>query len=273
MKEILEIRDHVETHWVGDGFPVRTYFSYQKDNELCSPFLLLDYAGPHEFTPTDKRRGVGEHPHRGFETVSIIYQGELEHRDSGGKNEGILRAGDVQWMTAGCGVVHEEFHSQDFSAKGGTLEMVQLWINLPASKKMSSPRYQEISSKHIPEVGIDSGSIRVIAGEFEGIKGPAETFTRLHLWDLSLSKGSLELSLRDGNSSILLILRGRALLNGKEILNPGELAILDHKKAGVILEVEESLKALVLSGEPIEEPVVGYGPFVMSTEQEIFKAV
>jgi len=274
MKELLEVKENIKPHWVGNGFFVQTLFSYSRDAEICSPFLLLDYAPPHEFLPTNEKRGVEEHPHRGFETVSIIYQGELEHRDSGGNHHGVLRAGDVQWMSAGSGVVHEEMHGKEFSAAGGILEMVQLWVNLPSSSKMSPPSYQELESANIPEIKIEGGKVRVIAGEFQGIQGPAITQTSLHIWDLELEENSpLELSVRDGNSAILLIRSGEAEINEKELLKSGELAIFDHKKAGIHLKSKSPLQALVLSGEPIEEPVVGYGPFVMNTEQEIFQAV
>src|SRR5262249_4812146 len=187
MKKLLKIRKGPATHWVGDGFPVRSMFSYADDDPNLSPFLLLDYACPAEFPPTDVRRGVGEHPHRGFETVTIVYQGEVEHRDSAG-HHGKIGSGDVQWMTAASGVVHEEMQGEAFARQGGTLEMVQLWVNLPARFKMASPNYQDILKAQIPEVSLpaEAGVARVIAGDFAGTKGPAHTFTPVNLWDLRL---------------------------------------------------------------------------------------
>jgi quercetin 2,3-dioxygenase len=190
MKRIVSIERWPSSHWVGDGFPVRTIFTFDTLGYRISPFLLLDYAGPAEFEPSDKLRGVEEHPHRGFETVTILYQGELEHRDSAG-NESKLGPGDVQWMTAASGVLHEEKHSRDFARQGGTLEMVQLWVNLPAKYKMNPPGYQTILNRQIPvaELSDGAGIVRVIAGEFGQIKGPARTFTPINLWDVRLKAG------------------------------------------------------------------------------------
>src|SRR6266566_2644297 len=189
LKRIAEIRAAPGGHWVGDGFPVRTVFGY--DNaEAVSPFLLLDYAGPFHFPPADKRRGVGEHPHRGFETVTILYSGEVEHRDSGGGG-GKIGPGDVQWMTAGAGVVHEEMHSWEYTRRGGPFEAIQLWVNLPKQLKMTTPRYQTLLAGGIPEVALsdDAGSVRVIAGEFNGVTGSAQTFTPVGLWEIRLTSG------------------------------------------------------------------------------------
>src|SRR6187551_1953245 len=190
MKKVMGVHDAPKGHWVGDGFPVRSLFSYNGLGQQLSPFLLLDHAGPADFTPTTAKRGVGEHPHRGFETVTIVYQGEVEHGDSGGAH-GVIGPGDVQWMTAASGVVHEEFHSERFAREGGTLEMVQLWVNLPAADKKSPPKYQGILAGQIPVVPLagGAGTVRVIAGEFEGAKGPAHTFTPIQLWDLRLVAG------------------------------------------------------------------------------------
>ena len=273
MKAIIEIREKIRTHWVGDGFPVKTMFSYAGDTQLCSPFLLLDYAGPHIFEPSSVPRGVGEHPHRGFQTVSIIYQGELEHRDSSG-HQGILGPGDVQWMSAGQGVVHEEFHSQSFTKDGGPFEMVQLWVNLPAAQKMSPATYQDIRAEAIPQIPLEDGVIRVIAGTYGQHVGPAKTETSIQILDLKMGRGfSTSLGARDGNSAILLVRSGKILVNEKEILTAGELAIFDHKKASIHIQVQETFEGLFLCGEPIEEPVVGHGPFVMNSEAEIIQAV
>src|SRR5471030_2262969 len=182
MKKLIGINRDADAHWVGNGFPVRTIFSFQTRGRCISTFLLLDYAGPAEFPPSDQPRGVGEHPHRGFETVTIVYQGEVEHRDSTG-NKGRIGPGDVQWMTAASGIVHEEMHGREFTEKGGTMEMVQLWVNLPARLKMSPPAYQDIVNRRTPMVPLagDAGTVRVIAGEFKRTKGPARTFTPIDL--------------------------------------------------------------------------------------------
>lgn len=189
MKKLIGITRDADAHWVGNGFPVRTIFSYQTHGQCISPFLLLDYAGPAEFPPSEQPRGVGEHPHRGFETVTIVYQGDVEHRDSAG-NHGTIGPGDVQWMTAASGVVHEEWHEQAFARRGGVFEVVQLWVNLPAKDKMSPPGYQEIRDRQIPAVDLDGGgTVRIIAGELRGVKGPARTFTPINVWDVRLKAG------------------------------------------------------------------------------------
>jgi hypothetical protein len=275
MKKFLSLHRSEATHWVGDGFPVRTLFSYQSLGQRMSPFLLLDYAGPAEFAPSGRPHGVGEHPHRGFETVTIVYQGELEHRDSAG-NQGRIGPGDVQWMTAGSGVVHEEMHAREFSQRGGTLEMVQLWVNLPARFKMSPPRYQTLLNSVIPVVRLanDGGTLRVIAGAFQGIKGPAHTFTPINLWDLSVSTGRrVELPLRSGETTALVILRGKMVLNGAETVDEAALALFDRDGEAITLEAEKEATVLVLNGEPIDEPIVGQGPFVMNTQEEIRQAM
>jgi redox-sensitive bicupin YhaK (pirin superfamily) len=280
MKKLLSVQRSAQRHWVGDGFPVRTLLSYQDPRPSLSPFLLLDYAGPAAFAAASRPRGVGQHPHRGFETVTVVYQGEVEHRDSAG-NTGVVGPGDVQWMTAASGVLHEELHSRAFSQKGGTLEMVQLWVNLPARLKMSPPRYQTLLDAQIPVVALPSvaphtgsGSLRVIAGELQGARGPAQTFTPVNLWDLRLRGGQrVELPLADGHTTALLVLSGVALLDGSARAGAAELAIFDPSGDGIAVQADGDLKALVLSGEPIDEPVVGYGPFVMNTEEEIEQAI
>ncbi|MDZ4737080.1 MAG: pirin family protein [Rhodospirillaceae bacterium] len=262
-------------HWVGDGFPVRSMFSYNRHGAEVSPFLLLDYAGPAEFQPASQPRGVEMHPHRGFETVTIVYQGDVEHRDTAG-NEGRIGPGDVQWMTAAKGILHEEMHGRDFTEKGGTLEMVQLWVNLPARDKMTAPRYQEIVDRTIPAVSLDDkGSIaRIIAGDFNGTKGPAKTFTPVNLWDLRFKAGSrTTLTLPDGFTGILLVLRGSVRVNDSETVGTAELALFDHDGEVIELAASEDATLLMMSGEPIDEPIVGYGPFVMNTEDEIRQAI
>jgi redox-sensitive bicupin YhaK (pirin superfamily) len=250
-------------------------FSYDRDAPLMSPFLLLDYAPPAEFAPSlGEPRGVGEHPHRGFETVTIAYQGEIEHRDSGG-HHGRIGPGDVQWMTAAAGVVHEEKHGLEFTRKGGTMEMVQLWVNLPARLKMSPPAYQDILDRNIPKVPLPggAGTARVIAGELAGVRGPARTFTPIDLWDLRLTGGETELRLPAGHRTALLVLRGEVRLNGTHTVEEAELAVVSREGERVSLQAEGEATVLLLSGEPIDEPVAGYGPFVMNTREEIRQAI
>ncbi|MGY2343330.1 pirin family protein [Pseudomonas sp. SDO5532_S415] len=274
MKNIIGIYTSPRPHWVGDGFPVRTLFSYDNLGKHISPFLLLDHAGPTEFTPTTERRGVGQHPHRGFETVTIVYKGELEHRDSTGSG-GKIGPGDVQWMTAASGILHEEFHSEGFARTGGTLEMVQLWVNLPAKDKMADAGYQTILDGDIPSIALkdNAGSLRLIAGEFDGHKGPARTFTPVDVWDIRLKAGkSLTLDLHDGRNTALVVLRGAVQVNGLESVREGQLALFDRKGDQISLQASKEAVVLLLSGEPIDEPIVGHGPFVMNTEQEIHQA-
>jgi redox-sensitive bicupin YhaK (pirin superfamily) len=274
-KKLRCIQRSVDRHWVGDGFPVRTLFAYPNLGPVVSPFLLFDYAGPMDFTPTTARRGVGEHPHRGFETVTIVYAGEVEHRDSSGGG-GKIGPGDVQWMTAGSGLVHEEFHGREYARRGGPFEMVQLWVNLPAKDKMAAPRYQGIVAADIPSVSLPhaQGTVRVIAGEFAGVKGPAETFTPLHVWDLRLANdGSAELLVPDGHTTALAVLRGTVRVNGSEPVGAAEVGLFDRTGTNIRLESAGDATALVLSGEPIDEPIVGQGPFVMNTAEEIRQAI
>ena len=274
MKQIAQVIRDIPQHWVGDGFPVRSLFSYGGGNRF-DPFLLLDYAGPYEFPPQEDRRGVGEHPHRGFETVTIVYQGELEHRDSGG-NAGSIGPGDVQWMTAASGVVHEEFHSERFTRAGGVLEMVQLWVNLPAKEKMSPPRYQEILNSQIPVVQLSggAGSVRVIAGKFADTRGPATTVTPLHLWDVRLRAGhTVELPVPDGYSTALVVQQGSVKINGDTPAAGVDLVEFKRAGLGVTVESVDDTMVLLLAGEPIGEPVAGQGPFVMNTREEIQQAI
>ena len=274
MKKLIGIYTSPRGHWVGDGFPVRTLFSYDTMGKHISPFLLLDHAGPADFTPTEQRRGVGQHPHRGFETVTIVYDGEVEHRDSTGAG-GTIGPGDVQWMTAAKGILHEEFHSEAFARSGGALEMVQLWVNLPAKDKMAEAGYQTIVDADIPVLPLanDAGQLRLIAGEFAGASGPARTFTPIDVWDLRLNPGKpVTLDLHAGRNTALVILRGTLLINGQEIARQGQLALFERDGRQVTLESHDDAKVLLLSGEPIDEPIVGHGPFVMNTEQEIHQA-
>jgi len=275
MKSLVTIQNQTDTHWVGDGFPVRTIFSYQSLGESISPFLLLDYAGPARFEPSDTHRGVEEHPHRGFETVTIVYQGRLDHRDSAG-NHGTIGPGDVQWMTAASGVVHEEFHSREFSRTGGVFEVIQLWVNLPAKFKMSAPKYQTLVDRDIPSVTLSDkgGTVRVIAGQFQGSKGPARTCTPIDLWDLRLARGArADLTLPEGHNTALLVISGSLRLNRSKVAIDAELALFDRTGSDIAVEAQSNTTALVLSGMPINEPIVGRGPFVMNTEEEIRQAI
>lgn len=261
-------------HWVGNGFPVRSVFDYNGLGRELSPFLLLDYAAPYQFPPGNEKRGVGGHPHKGFETVTVAYQGELEHRDSSGGG-GKIGAGDVQWMTAGNGIVHEEFHSADFTRKGGTLQMAQLWVNLRAKDKSAKPGYQTLLKAQIPSVALpqDAGTVRVIAGELADTKGAAKTFTPINLWDVNLRAGkSAELPLPDGHTTTFLVLSGEVTVNGLSEAGEGDLAIFARAGNSIAVKAKTDAKLLVMDGEPFAEPVVGHGPFVMNTRAEIQQA-
>ena len=273
MKKLTQVLQSSETHWVGNGFPVRSVFSYNELGRELSPFLLMDYAAPKAFPPGTERRGVEAHPHRGFETVTIAYQGELEHRDSSGGG-GKIGPGDVQWMTAAGGIVHEEFHSTDFARAGGTLEMVQLWVNLPAKNQNANPGYQTLLKADIPTVSLpeDSGEARVIAGALAGKEGPARTFTPINLWDVRLNPGkTADLPLSEGHTSAILVLSGKIEVAGKTA-KEGAFLIFERAGAGTTVTAKSETKLLVLTGEPIDEPIAGYGPFVMNTEAEIHAA-
>ncbi|MGH8490842.1 MAG: pirin family protein [Gammaproteobacteria bacterium] len=274
-KKLRCIQRSVGRHWVGNGFPVRTLFSYPNLGPVLSPFLLLDYAGPMEFPSTPERLGVGEHPHRGFETVTIVYSGQVEHRDSSGGG-GSIGPGDVQWMTAASGLVHEEFHGRDFARRGGLFEMVQLWVNLPAKDKMAPPRYQGILNRQIPAVSLTNGqgTVRVIAGQFAGAKGPAKTFTPMHVWDLCLMTDQrIDLAVPDGYTTALVVLKGAVRVNGSEAIEAAEVGLFDRAGETICIDNAKSATALLLSGEPIDEPIVGSGPFVMNTPEEIRQAM
>ncbi|MCC7336532.1 MAG: pirin family protein [Pirellulaceae bacterium] len=273
MKKIKRIIRDVPQHWVGDGFPVRSLFSYGGGNEF-DPFLLLDYAGPHEFSPSNSKRGVEVHPHKGFETVTILYRGELAHRDSSG-GSGSLGPGDVQWMTAGNGIVHEEYHSEEFTRRGGTLEMVQLWVNLRSADKSTPPKYQDLRDNQFPRVKIDdgAGTARVIAGQFGDAHGAAATFSPINVWDMQLKAGKrANLKVPAGHTTVLIAQSGSVSVN-ESPMKAVELALFDRDGNSISIESETDSRVLVLTGEPLGEPVVGQGPFVMNSREEIYNAM
>ena len=274
-KKVLGIFEAGSNHWVGDGFPVRNLFPSNGVGKEVDPFLMLDYAGPTYFKPRSQPPGVGEHPHRGFETVTIAYQGSVQHRDSAG-NKGVIQPGDVQWMTAASGIVHEEMHEQDFAQSGGVFEMIQLWVNLPRADKMARPQYQGIAKASIPVVPFDGGGhARIIAGELAGTKGPARTFTPINVFDVELKAGErVELGLPEGHNGAVVLRSGNLLLNDAERLR-GEAGIATLSASGdsIVLESDGLSTLLLLSGKPINEPVVSYGPFVMNTQEEVRQAM
>ena len=262
-----------QKHWVGDGFHVYGLLRPSDElNQFISPFVMLDYASPKEFSITDQRRGVGEHPHRGIETVTFAYQGEVEHRDSSGGG-GIIKPGDVQWMTAGKGIVHDEFHSEDFSKKGGVFEMVQLWINLPKKHKMTEPNYQEIDRETIPTISLgDKIKLRVIAGSFEETRGPSSTFTKINLYDIiSKENKSVSFKFDNGSNTVILIMSGKLKVENKNFKDK-DILIFEREGSQIDIKVSDNFKGLVLNGDPINEPIVAHGPFVMNTKEEIHQA-
>lgn len=279
MKKIIGVYRNQNMHWVGDGFPVKNLFSYDRLGQAISPFLLLDYAAPYHFSPTTQQHGVGSHPHRGFETVTIAYQGEVTHKDSAGGG-GTIQTGDVQWMTAGAGLVHEEFHSPDFAQHGGLFEMVQLWVNLPAANKMTAPKYQAIAAKDIPVIEFEQGAghIRVIAGRY--IKdnaehtGPASTHSPVNVWDGELKAGQVQhLHVPVDHNVLLVVLSGEMQLNGTQHVQDSSIVMFAQDgEADIQLEALQDSKFLLLTGQPLNEPIQGYGPFVMNSKDEIIQA-
>ena len=275
MKKINGVYRNQQMHWVGDGFPVKNLFSYDRLGQAISPFLLLDYAAPYHFDPTTAQRGVGSHPHRGFETVTIAYQGEVTHKDSHGGG-GTIKTGDVQWMTAGAGLVHEEFHSPTFAETGGLFEMVQLWVNLPAADKMTAPKYQAIEAEAIPVIQFDDGAghIRVIAGQFAEQIGPASTFSPVNVWDGALKAGHAQyIHVPVDHNTLVVVLEGEMLLNGSQKVADYSIVLFANDgEAEIQLEATTDAKFLVLTGKPLNEPIQGHGPFVMNSKDEIIQA-
>lgn len=275
MKKVIGVQGNDRGHWVGDGFPVRTLFFYQNLGKQMSPFLMFDYAGPATFPSTTERKGVGSHPHRGFETVTIVYEGEVSHKDSTGEG-GTIGPGDVQWMTAGAGILHEEFHSERFAKEGGVLNMVQLWVNLPAKDKMTRPAYQAILEKQIPCVELSNlaGEAKVIAGNFSGQQGPAKTFTPMNVINLKLRKGAeLKIPAPDGWNTSLVVLKGAIEAGEGSVATDAQMLMFGLAGEDIQIKALEDSIALLLCGEPINGPIVGYGPFVMNTEAEISQAI
>jgi quercetin 2,3-dioxygenase len=263
-------------HWVGDGFHVSNYFPSATDFEKrMSPFFLLDYQKPEAYAPTTRKRGVGSHPHRGFETVTIAYQGSVAHHDSAG-NGGVINPGEVQWMTAGGGILHNEFHEESFAKAGGIMHMIQIWVNLPRRDKLTAPKYQGLTNQAIVETPVDGGKglVRVIAGAFEGKKGAASTFTPAHMLDLRLKPGAkVRLPTPKDYNTALLVLQGKVKANGATAATAGEFILFKNDGDEVNVEAVDDSIALFLSGAPIEEPLVHYGPFLMNSVDEINEAI
>lgn len=261
--------------WVGDGFPMRRLLGERGFGPEVSPFLMLGYGGPMDFPPTERRRGVGPHPHRGFETVTMSFQGEIEHVDSQG-NRDVIAPGDVQWMTAASGLIHEEMHSPAFARQGGTLEMIQLWVNLPGKFKMTAPRYQAIVAANIPLVELpkESGRVRVVAGDCGGVRGAASTYSPIDLWDIHLRAAKhMEVNMaRPQDTTLVFVRRGRVRLDG-QTLGDADVALLARGGTRFVLEADVDSDILLLSGQPIAEPIVAHGPFVMNSDQEIHQAM
>ena len=275
MKKVVGIYRNQNMHWVGDGFPVKNLFSYDRLGQAISPFLLLDYAAPYHFSPTSTQRGVGSHPHRGFETVTLAYQGAVSHKDSSGGG-GQIKSGDVQWMTAGAGLMHEEFHAEEFAQQGGLLEMVQFWVNLPAKDKMTPPKYQAIQAKDIPVIQFDenAGHLRIIAGEYRDHHGPASTFSAVNVWDGELKAGHLHpLHVPIDHNTLLVVLSGELLVNGTQKVQDSSIVLFAQDgESDIQLEATTDSQFVVLTGAPLNEPIQGYGPFVMNTKEEIVEA-
>ncbi|WP_436869535.1 pirin family protein [Acinetobacter courvalinii] len=275
MKKILGVYQNKHMHWVGDGFPVYNLFSYDRLGQSLSPFLLLDYAAPYRFDPTTAQHGVGSHPHRGFETVTIAYQGEVTHKDSSGGG-GTIKAGDVQWMTAGGGILHQEFHSPEFAHEGGLFEMVQLWVNLPAHSKMTPAKYQAIEADQIQHIALDdAGSeMRIIAGQYQDVDGAATTFSPVNVWDGTIVQGQQHsFYVTEGHTTLLVLLSGKVRLNDDQSIEAPSLVVLSREDIEFSLKAEQDSKFLILTGQPLNEPIEGYGPFVMNSKAEIVEAV
>ena len=261
-------------HMVGDGFRVHNYIPSMVNMQRMNPFIMLDYNSPHYFPPSTTPPGVGVHPHRGFETVTIAYQGKVSHHDSGG-NSGTIGEGEVQWMTAASGVLHKEYHEKEFASQGGIFQMVQLWVNLPAANKMDPPSYQAITREQIKEVQLsnDAGLVKIIAGTFQGHQGPAKTHTKVDLFNLYLNASkSIELNFPQHDHTAMVVIKGSVKVNNNEVLKGNDLGVFSDSGENVTIEALEESIVLMLNGEPIMEPIAAYGPFVMNTREEIIQA-
>lgn len=265
-----------EPHYVGDGFRVHNFIpgGYRADMHRMNPFIMLDYGSKFYFGPSDKPRGVGVHPHRGFETVTIAYHGRVAHHDSTGQS-GVIGEGDVQWMTAASGILHKEYHEKEFSKEGGDLQMVQLWVNLPAKYKMTAPKYQSLTNEQINKFNLeaDKGLVEVIAGEYKGLKGSASTFSPVNLLNVKLKKnGSANFSFPANYNTALLVLEGKITVNGTELVPTDHFALFENEGEDFSIATDEGAIILVMSAETINEPIAAHGPFVMNTRQEIMQA-
>lgn len=273
MNSIKRVYHSDRSTWVGDGFPTNSMLPMQEMGNQTSPFLVMGYTGQYHFSPSHHQRGVGSHPHRGFETVTIVYDGELEHFDSKG-NHGSIAKDEVQWMTAGRGIMHEEHHSKDFAKTGGNLDMVQLWVNLPSHAKMTEPRYQELTTANIAEVKLaqNAGVVRVIAGQFEDTMGTAETFSPMNVLDVRLNANAeQEFSFNPQWNNMIFVLSGAIEIEGQRFDAKQTLYVSDQVSS-LKLKSFEATKLLILSGEALNEPIAAHGPFVMNTEDEIRQA-
>jgi len=275
LKKIEKIFSPPPYHWVGDGFKVHTFFpSNAIEKRRMSPFFLLDYNAKTEFSPSDTLRGVGPHPHRGLETVTISYNGKVAHHDSEG-NSGIISEGDVQWMTAGAGILHKEYHEKSFSKNGGLFQMVQLWVNLPAKYKMAPPNYQTLIHSNMGKVKLpnDGGIVNIIAGNYNGVSGSAKTFTPLHIYDIKLNKGKeLILDIPNNYNTGILVVDGNVIINKFDSALQDQFVLFKNSGSEFSISSKEKSVILVLSGEPINEPIFQYGPFLMNTKNEIIEA-
>jgi len=263
-----------QPHFVGDGFRVHNFIpsGYGLTMERMDPFIMLDYASRYHFPPTGKPKGVGVHPHRGFETVTIAYKGSVAHYDSAGGG-GEIKEGDVQWMTAASGVLHKEYHAESFCATGGDFQMVQLWVNLPAKDKMSTPKYQAIENSNIPKIKVEGGIVEVIAGAYQDHKGAASTFTPINMLNAKLtSGGSAEFSFPSNHDTCILVIEGEVILNNTEDVPLDHLALFKNEGETFTIKASQDSIVLILSGEPINEPIAAHGPFVMNTREQIMEA-
>ena len=273
-KQVEMVLAPKQPHFVGDGFRVHNFIpsGYGLTMERMDPFIMLDYASRYHFPPTGKPKGVGVHPHRGFETVTIAYKGSVAHHDSAGGG-GEIKEGDVQWMTAASGVLHKEYHAESFCATGGDFQMVQLWVNLPAKDKMTTPKYQAIENSNIPKIKVDGGEVEVIAGSYQDHQGAASTFTPVNMLNAKLtSGGSAAFSFPSNHNTCILVIEGEVILNDTEDVPLDHLTLFKNEGESFTIKATQQSIVLILSGEPINEPIAAHGPFVMNTREQIMEA-